>query len=598
MHQAPTNLLSYRRFLSGSFMLVAFFVRCFAAEGSPPAAGPVVELPKFVVTDSRELPPIESWRYAQIQGFEILSNASDKATQGLLNDFEKFKLALSIVLPVPNRNQVPVSLILCGRGGKFDAFVPAGKDRADAGRASLFLRSREQTAIVIDLEASILNVLSTETDDPAAGVDSSRVVVDHNKQLYREYVRYLLTSGEQRLPAWFEEGMAQIVMAMKSDRKTIIFGEVENPNEITAAAAMTAQMNAAASAADADAAALPGAPVEDRDFNAALQHKALVPMSKFFAVTHDAPEAMNPLGNNTWAKQAYAFVHLCLYGKGGRYQKAFATFLARATKEPVTEAMFKEAFKIGYKDMQLELSSYIDFTVYSHQEINFKGEGLPLPPAVVLRDATLAEIGRIKGEALVLAGHQDTAHTEFIAPYIRGQNDPQLLASLGLSEHAGGQDDRARKFLEAAIAAKVVRPRAYLELARLRYAEGLAHPGGEGGKLSGDQTSAVLAPLLTAQTQPPPMFEIPELLAEAWVHSAVKPRREDVAVLIEAVRQFPARLRLLFQTAGLCAEAGENDKALQMVEFGLKIAPDAKTRAPFEEMKSRLSAAPGPASAR
>ena len=58
-----------------------------ADDAAVAAAGPVVELPKFVVTDSRELPPPESWRYATMPGFEILSNASDKATQRLLRDF-------------------------------------------------------------------------------------------------------------------------------------------------------------------------------------------------------------------------------------------------------------------------------------------------------------------------------------------------------------------------------------------------------------------------------------------------------------------------------------------------------------------------------
>jgi hypothetical protein len=40
-----------------------------------------VELPKFVVTDNRDLPPPEKWQYATIPGFEVLTNASERATQ-------------------------------------------------------------------------------------------------------------------------------------------------------------------------------------------------------------------------------------------------------------------------------------------------------------------------------------------------------------------------------------------------------------------------------------------------------------------------------------------------------------------------------------
>ena len=40
------------------------------AQETPSPTDPVIELPKFVVTDSRELPQPESWRYATIPGFE------------------------------------------------------------------------------------------------------------------------------------------------------------------------------------------------------------------------------------------------------------------------------------------------------------------------------------------------------------------------------------------------------------------------------------------------------------------------------------------------------------------------------------------------
>ena len=82
------------------------------------ATGPVVELPKFVVTDSRELPQPEAWRYATVPGFEILTNASDKATRRLMSDFDLFRQALSYVWPVPERPGRSATLIICGKGGR------------------------------------------------------------------------------------------------------------------------------------------------------------------------------------------------------------------------------------------------------------------------------------------------------------------------------------------------------------------------------------------------------------------------------------------------------------------------------------------------
>lgn len=65
----------FLRFLARWF--VAGLGICGIARSSSAQAktDPIVELPTVIVSDNRELPPPESWRYAEIPGFEILSNA-------------------------------------------------------------------------------------------------------------------------------------------------------------------------------------------------------------------------------------------------------------------------------------------------------------------------------------------------------------------------------------------------------------------------------------------------------------------------------------------------------------------------------------------
>ena len=92
-------------------------------------------------------------------------------------------------------------------------------------------------------------------------------------------------------------------------------------------------------------------------------------------------------GNNRWAKQAYAFVHMCLYGLNGKYQKPFATFLQRLAREPASEEMFRQVFNRTYKQMLLELRGYIDFTVYQHREYRSKEDVIVPPAPVEGRDA-------------------------------------------------------------------------------------------------------------------------------------------------------------------------------------------------------------------
>ena len=146
---------------------------------------------------------------------------------------------------------------------------------------------------------------------------------------------------------------------------------------------------------------------------------------------------------------------------------------------------------MSYKDMLMELRGYADSPVYESKLLTAKTDVLVPAPPLELREATPAEVGRIKGEALLMAGHTAAAKAELIAPYMRGERDPNLLGELGLFEKTEGQEARARQFLEAAVAGKASRADTYLELARYRYADALAKPGAEGGRLSAEQTTAI-----------------------------------------------------------------------------------------------------------
>jgi hypothetical protein len=574
----------FRRVLAAVLLAPLFFsIGRGASASDVPAGEPIIELPKIVVTDSRDLPPPESWRYAEIPGFEILTNASERETQKLLREFRLFNIAIDVVWRgIQPRRSVPISLIICGRGGKFDAFIPAEDNRTGAARASLFLHDREQAAIVLDFEASTVNVAAAATDaaaeagaaatamtttvgdgatedtDPATGADPGAVRVDHYRQLYREYLRYLMSRSDPPMPAWFEEGLAQLFMGMSFDRRTIKFAQLSDSNEKG----------------------------EEHDFNQALQQRALIPLQEFFSVERNSATATNPVGS-TWAKQAQAFVHLGLYGDGQKYQKGFVTFLLRLQKEPPSEALFKECFKMSYKDMLITMRGYQTFTAYKSMEWRLpKGQMIPEPEKVVLREATQAEIGRIKGDALRLAGHPDTAHMTLSAPYVRGERDPRLLAALGLEESMSGHPARALPFLEAATKEKVVRPRAYLELARLRSETARAAVGPE-GKLSTDQLVAVLEPLFVARGQPPPMPEVYALMAKTWLQSVTSPKHENFDVVLEGVRLFPRDGELVFEAAALAAK-NHFAEAAALAELGRKISRDPAEQNRFELLSAAL----------
>jgi hypothetical protein len=580
-----------------ALLLAALCAAPALAPAAAPAASepPPLELAKLTVIDRRTLPPPEAWRYAQVPGLEILSSASDRETQKLLRDFRLFNDAIGVVWPALKAHRaVPMTLILSGPGKNFAAFVPDQDGKSPVARASVFLRSPEQVAIALNFGVKTLDLAAADADAaaPAEGFataatpddPSVSLRVDYYRQLYREYVRYLLSFSQPRLPAWLEEGLTQLLVGMKVDPKFIEFARLEDPN-----------LGAPGVAFADDGTDTPAAPTtkEEHDFNGALHHRGLIPLADFFAVTHDSPEAVNAL-TGTWPKQAQALVHLWLYGEGKKYNQGFARFVTRSLQEPVTEPMFKECFGLGYDQMLTALRLYIGNTAYQYKEYNAgSGAGLPEPAPLALRDATEAEVGRIKGEAAALAGHRETAHDEMQAPYARGNADAALLAALGLLETGRGETARARKFLEAAAQKQAVRPRAYLELAKLRLAQAQPANPNPVAALTATQTQSVLQPLLIVRQQPPPLPEVYELMADVWLRSDTPPTQADLAVLNQGVMTFQRRPVLLLHAAELNGRYGDPAAARAMVDFGLKLARTAEAKQVFEELKASLP--PGPA---
>ncbi|MEY2878153.1 MAG: hypothetical protein RLZZ15_533, partial [Verrucomicrobiota bacterium] len=378
-----------RRRFAAMFSLAA--VSLFAAEPAPLAPG-IVELPKFEVTDSRVLPPPEKWHYASIPGFEILSNTSERETKRFVNDFLLLQSAIGELMPGLSKVNVavPTSLILCGRGNSFNRFMPADRGDDLYNTNALFFDDPERGAIVIDFALGELrldgdNVLES---DPYRG-------------FYKEYFRHLIrTQMGGKPPLWFEEGLVAMFSAIDFNKKWVTFGQIGD--------------------------GFGGG--KDSDFTHLLAQHALMPLPEMFSRTTVTTD-------HYWSAQCYAFVHMCLYGRNQKFQKGFLQFLTKLGPDGPTEELFKECFKKSYKDMVLELRGYLGFTDHKYIQLTAKkGQALPDPPPFTLRAATEAESGRLVGGALRLGGHGPEAHLALIAPYIRGERDPQLLAALGLDE--------------------------------------------------------------------------------------------------------------------------------------------------------------------
>ena len=527
------------------------------------------QLPTYTVTTERELPPPESWHYARIEGFEVLSNASVGNTKQLVDDFQRFAFAVGVVWPAARQNLAgPASLIICGRNQQFELFRPKAEWAPDHAITSLMFSKGGASAIVLDYQTKTIDLTGltdgSSPDSPTVGLTDS-IGVDPHLELKREYVKLVLARQEQQPPPWLAEGIARLLRVLEFSDTAIAIGKVSDPQFTS---------------------------TDGGNFRRDLAARALLPLQEMFAMAPDSLSARQPIGS-VWAAQCYAFVHWGLFGDLSRNHQHFLKFVNRIQREPLTEELFKDCFQKTYAQMLFVLRSYSEWT--RHKVVGVKagkGQKIPYPPEAVVREATQAEVGRIKGDALALADNTAEARTALVTAYRRGERDPALLAALGLAELAAGDQVRARKFLEAAVAGKTVRPRAYLELARLRLADGLAKPGSELGKLSTGQTANVLEPLFVARDQPPSLPEVYELMAEAWAHSAFPPKDAHLAAIEQGVQLFPRNAALIYQAAELRAKHGFAAEAHSLVRLGLRVAPDAPTRTRFEQLQASLPVAP------
>jgi hypothetical protein len=506
-----------------------------------------------------------------------------------VRDFLEFQTALGMVWPTPasaNNVRVPTLMIVCGKAGSYESLrvrTSRGTNNAVHHRNGFFVEDDERSAIVIDYDFI----------DNQPGMLAS--AADPYRRLYNQYARFHMrrSLGGEKPPDWLEEGLARLVETIDFSQKHIEFARIDEslfhgygmmaPGMLSIDIPFQGGFHHPAAGGYGSMSGLP----MDLRYSGA---RYLMPLDKMFS-----KDVRGGSGSMGWSTQCYVFVHMCLYGTQKKYQRGFIQFASHLMSEPVTEELFKQCFGRTYKQMAVEMRSYLQIAFY--QSILYKvPRGRKLFSEldnVAVRDATQAEIGRIKGEVLRLGGRPVDSRNEFITPYLRGEREPALLASLGLLESLEKREDRALKFLEAAARANAERPRAYLELAKIRLRKTQAAMDNPAGRLDATQAAFVMEPLMAARRQQPPMRGVYSLIGDILLRGAAKPGGEQLKLMLEGVRFFPHNIELLHKTATLCLDNGNPEQASVLIEHGLKITQVSQSNEEFEKLRARLPAAIG-----
>ncbi len=572
----------------------------------------VVDLPSVNVKGDYKLPKPESWQYARMEGFEILSNAKPSAANRLLQDFQKFRDAFHLLWQLPPPPLTSSTLIICDRDDAFGAFVPF-KDGARNGVFSLFERDAERSTIIIDI--------GTLYYDANIQGNFVRLANDFRRQLCREYARLALSGSDASMPPWLLEAQLQIIMDMECFDRVIKHGKLDmkrgtpDPRSVPpgglyesvaeAIKALNGLEERVDQAFDAEVDPEQSELVarmevalqfwtQDPPFNIALYKQPLMPLAEMFSVTPEAYARINPLLDYAWTKQVHAFAHYCQFGANGAHKEGFDAFVARLETEPASEALFVECYEMSYEAMLKKLRGYINYPIHKYNYIKLRKDQPLTAAKVAFREATQSEVGRIKGDAQQLAGLRPEALETYRVAYARKEPpDGELLAALGLAELAGGDAGDARAFLEAATVLQARRPSAWATLARLRLDEAVERPAQE-GRLSAEQMASVLIPLLKGRGLQPAIAETYRVMVDAWETSAIPPNVVQIGLLQEGALRFPAESDLALRTARLYAQAAALDQAEALARFGLEHAADSASQRRFEAFIASLKPRPSP----
>jgi hypothetical protein len=563
--------------------LVAGLVLVARAAGA--AESKVIALPPYLVEETAQR---LSWRTAEMDGWEVLSSCPERLTRALIANHHRLHVLLEELLPPalqlrttarqtllfvdsaqqpPSSQEVVAAMALtAAEQDRLEDVVPL----VDDGRLRRRPLPPRYTFLpnlrLWDRDTGALFAIVRESE-----FDANRV------GLTPDYVAYILRNRQPALPPWFVSGVLTLFARAKFTQDALTLERLDWLSETGSAALKTG----------------PAA------------NRALLPLSEFFAGELTSNDSAQGEALSLWQAQAALFVRWGIAGRGTPRREALWKFAARAAVEPLTEALFQECFGFDFATASQQLTAYLPEAI--RDRLALRPAQRPRLPDYSLRPASDEEIARIKGDwerleigyvkaqfPVVVSKYVAQARRTLMRAYNGGSRDPRLLAAIGLCEVDAGNDVAARPFLEdAAARSNVLRPRAWFELARLRFAALRGPPAGGSGTpgLTPEQASEVLTPLLAARELQPPLAEVYELIADVWAASAQPPTRAQLAVLEEGIRTFPRRRELVYRTAELNLRHGFLDTARWLITLGLTLAPDPAARARFETLQARANAA-------
>lgn len=548
----------------------------------------LVLLPPFIVEERIEGP---SWRYASVPGFEILTRCHDAKSRALAESFYRAHHVHRALLPARFEMQldVPVALIFYDENlwpvelqESAAAFLglqnfsfpqtraapgdPTPLDRW-LGRAPMSDPSRPRATAGSTPAAPKPHTFLT--DLRLSSSDSIHIFTlapSGHDHLFRTYLRptylaQLLAGRTPSLPSWFLTGFLNA------------YGQMEFGGE-----AITLPPLVWLTPEDTKTA---------RDEPAAATRKFL-PLVDLLGENADLLASRTAREHQIAHAQLELLVRWALDPRAPDRRDRFWTLVERACTEPVTPELISTSLGLDPAALLAELAQFLPDALRHSQRWAIESIAYP---DFEFRPATSAEIARLRGDWERLeARYAATAAPDTVEKYRsqslrtlrnaydRGEHTPALLAVLGLSELEAGNIAAATDHLAFATRHRVVRPSAYVELARLLLQAHVSQATERSRPLTLGEAREVLDLLYVARRQHPLLPDVFRLAAHTWNACATAPAPDDLAFLLDAPAHFPRSAELSYHAARFALAADDAPRAARIADAALQLgASDAFT---------------------
>ena len=470
----------------------------------------------------------ERWVELRSPNFLLVSNAAPADAESILSRIERFRIALSRVLPERRlRSEVPTQIYAFRDFDSFESFLPRTEDGV-APAAGYFRAGAFKNVIAVDV---------------SAGRGSYERVVFH------EYVHLMLSLGVQEYPLWFEEGLAEFYAATRLSDDGAEVGAAERTHRLV------------------------------------LAEHPLLEMEELLGADETWPLSASPRDQALFYAQSWALVHYLVVGQGLSGRRALSRYLGTLGGDADPLRSFDDAFGKTPAEVGEELRDYLE-----KGQLGSLHYPLSLPAVTgtfALRELSRAEVQLRWGELFLFTGRMKEARMCLDEAC---RLDPELGAAWetrGLASLLSGERDQGLRYLKRAIEVDGASPKGLYEYARALLQD---HSGQWIDSVPASLAREVEGALRRSLELKPDQSETARLLA--FVYLVRGERLLEAKELVESALELtPERPSLLYLYAQLLLHRGDYDRARQTLERLREHAPEPRWREATSELLTRVDEA-------